>query len=107
MHKRRRDFLETLTAMGAADTVVVFAFMGQGAEYDGLQYLLPQDWEQILRTGLFLSPTLVMNLNAGEGGDRHNPISSAIGLSVALSAASRPVTGEDMFTRFFDAVRPE
>jgi len=69
--------------------------------------LLPQDWEQILRTGLFLSPTLVMNLNAGEGGDRHNPISSAIGLSVALSAASRPVTGEDMFTRFFDAVRPE
>ena len=69
--------------------------------------LLPADWEEIVRTGLFLSPTLVMNLNAGEDADRHNPVSSAIGLSVALSAASRPVEGEDMFTRFFDAVRPE
>ena len=69
--------------------------------------LLPADWEEIIRTGLFLSPTLVMNLNAGEGGDRHNPVSSAIGLSVALSAASRPVEGDDMFTRFFDRVRPE
>lgn len=69
--------------------------------------LLPADWEEIIRTGLFLSPTLVMNLNAGEGGDRHNPVSSAIGLSVALSAASRPVEGEDMFTRFFDRIRPE
>ncbi|WP_206662439.1 hypothetical protein [Pseudohoeflea suaedae] len=69
--------------------------------------LLPADWEEIVRTGLFLSPTLVMNLNAGEGADRHNPVSSAIGLGVALSAASRPIEGEDMFTRFFDAVRPE
>jgi hypothetical protein len=69
--------------------------------------LLPADWEEFVRTGLFLSPTLVMNLNAGEGADRHNPVSSAIGLSVALSAASRPVEGGDMFTRFFDAVRPE
>jgi hypothetical protein len=69
--------------------------------------LLPNDWEEIVRTGLFLSPTLVMNLNAGEGRDRHNPVSSAIGLSVALSAASRPVEGDDMFTRFFDRIRPE
>lgn len=73
----------------------------------GCQGLLPADWEEIVRAGLFLSPTLVMNLNAGEGGDRHNPISSAIGLGIALSAASRPVAGEDMFTRFFAAVHPE
>jgi hypothetical protein len=68
--------------------------------------LLPDDWEDVIRTGLFLSPTLVMNLNAGETRDRHNPVSSAIGLSVALSAASRPVVGADMFTEFFDKVRP-
>ncbi|MEQ8695620.1 MAG: hypothetical protein RLT05_03560, partial [Bauldia litoralis] len=61
----------------------------------------------IIRTGLFLSPTLVMNLNAGEGADRHNPVSSAIGLSVALSAASRPIDGADMFTQFFNRIRPE
>ncbi|MEP0396200.1 MAG: hypothetical protein ABJQ72_15240 [Nitratireductor sp.] len=69
--------------------------------------LLPGDWEEIIRTGLFLSPTLVMNLNAGEGADRHNPVSSAIGLSVALSAASRPIDGADMFTQFFNRIRPE
>ncbi|WP_367717392.1 hypothetical protein AB2N04_04675 [Nitratireductor sp. GISD-1A_MAKvit] len=69
--------------------------------------MLPDDWEDIIRTGLFLSPTLVMNLNAGEGADRHNPVSSAIGLSVALSAASRPVEGADMFSEFFDRIRPE
>ncbi|MBK0329711.1 hypothetical protein I5535_20900 [Rhodobacteraceae bacterium F11138] len=68
--------------------------------------LLPDDWEDVIRAGLFLSPTLVMNLNAGETRDRHNPVSSAIGLSVALSAASRPVRGADMFTEFFDTIRP-
>ncbi|MBU2959296.1 hypothetical protein KO516_00380 [Citreicella sp. C3M06] len=71
------------------------------------QGLLPEDWEEIVRSGLFLSPTLVMNLNAGEGAERHNPTSSAIGLGIALAAASRPVDGEDMFSRFFDSVRPE
>ena len=68
--------------------------------------LLPVDWEDVIRVGLFLSPTLVMNLNAGEGADRHNPISSAIGLSVALAAGSRPVNGRDEFTDFFDIINP-
>ena len=68
--------------------------------------LLPNDWEDVIRIGLFLSPTLVMNLNAGEGADLHNPVSSAIGLSVALTAGSRPVEGRDMFTAFFDRIRP-
>jgi hypothetical protein len=68
--------------------------------------LLPQDWETVIRIGLFLSPTLVMNLNAGEGAERHNPTSSAIGLSVALSAGAHPLTGTDMFTEFFDEIRP-
>jgi hypothetical protein len=68
--------------------------------------LLPEDWEDVIRVGLFLSPTLVMNLNAGEGADRHNPVSSAIGLAVALAAGSRPINGHDEFTDFFDAINP-
>ncbi|WP_102225339.1 hypothetical protein [Acidimangrovimonas sediminis] len=70
------------------------------------QGMLPADWEEVIRLGLFLSPTLVMNLNAGEGADRHNPVSSAIGLSVALAAGSRPVEGEDDFTRMFTRMAP-
>jgi hypothetical protein len=68
--------------------------------------MLPPDWEDVIRLGLFLSPTLVMNLNAGEGAERHNPVSSAIGFSVALSAASRPVAGRDIFTNFFESISP-
>ena len=68
--------------------------------------MLPEDWEDVIRIGLFLSPTLVMNLNAGEGAQLHNPTSSAIGFSVALAAASRPVEGQDIFSEFFDTIAP-
>lgn len=68
--------------------------------------MLPADWEDVIRIGLFLSPTLVMNLSAGEGGERHNPVSSAIGFAVALAAGSAPVAGRDLFSDFFDAIRP-
>jgi Ser/Thr protein kinase RdoA (MazF antagonist) len=68
--------------------------------------LLPPDWVDVIRIGLFLSPTLVMNLNAGEGADRHNPVSSAIGLSVALAAGSRPLASQDIFTQFFAEIKP-
>lgn len=68
--------------------------------------LLPADWQDVIRIGLFLSPTLVMNLNAGEGADRHNPVSSAIGLAVALAAGSAPVAGRDMFSDFFAEISP-
>ncbi len=76
----------------------LFHLAGQG--------MLPADWEDVIRVGLFLSPTLVMNLNAGEGAERHNPTSSAIGLAVALGAGSPPVEGRDMFSDFFDLIRP-
>ncbi len=69
--------------------------------------MLPADWEDVIRIGLFLSPTLVMNLNAGDGGGKHSPLSSAIGFSVALAAGSAPLAGSDMFTAFFDRVRPD
>lgn len=66
--------------------------------------MLPDDWQDVIRIGLFLSPTLVMNLRAGAG--RHNPTSSAIGLLVALSAGSPPIAGQDMFTEFFAEIAP-
>lgn len=67
---------------------------------------LPPDWEDVLRAALFLAPTLVMNLRAGEGG-AHNPVSSAIGLHVALSVGSAPRDGgRDIVTDFLDRVRP-
>lgn len=67
--------------------------------------MLPEDWQDVIRIGLFLSPTLVMNLRAGAG--RHNPISSAIGLFVALSAGSPPLSGSDIFTEFFAEIAPK
>lgn len=67
---------------------------------------LPRDWEEVLRAALFLSPTLVMNLRAGAGG-AHDPVSSAIGLFVALSVGSPPRDkGRDAVTDFLDRVRP-
>lgn len=66
--------------------------------------LLPDDWEQVIRIGLFLSPTLVMNLRAGAG--RHNAVSSAIGFWVAMSAGSAPLAGRDIFTDFFTEIAP-
>jgi hypothetical protein len=71
-----------------------------------LKDMLPSDWEDVIRIGLFLCPTLVMNLNAGEGAERHYPVSSAIGIAVALAAGSAPMSGRDIFTDFFDSVRP-
>lgn len=66
--------------------------------------LLPADWRRVVRLGLFLCPTLVMNLRSGA--TSHNPVSSLIGLSVAVMAGSEPVAGEDVVTRFLDAIDP-
>ena len=72
--------------------------------------MLPDDWDEVIRLGLFLSPTLVMNLRADRtadpGAGRHTPVSSAIGLSVALALGSPPVAGEDEMTTFLDAIAP-
>lgn len=66
--------------------------------------MLPDDWRRVVRLGLFLCPTLVMNLRAGA--TSHNPVSSLIGLSSAIMAGSEPVAGEDMLSRFLDAIDP-
>ncbi len=66
---------------------------------------LADDWEQIVRSGLFACPTLVMNLLAGDD-TSHNPTSSLIGFCQAIRAASPPVNDEtDMFVQMFDAIR--
>ncbi len=59
----------------------------------------------MVRLGLFLCPTLVMNLRAGIG--KHNPVSSLIGLSTAVSVGSEPEAGEDLISRFLDAIDPD
>jgi|UPI0006844916 hypothetical protein len=66
---------------------------------------LPSDWRRQIRLALFCCPTLVMNLRAGAGS--HNPVSSAIGLSIAAMMGSAPETGaEDPLTRFLDMIEP-
>ncbi len=66
--------------------------------------MLPEDWRRVVRLALFLCPTLVMNLRAGV--TSHNPVSSLIGLAVAVMVGSEPVRGEDVVTGFLDAIAP-
>jgi hypothetical protein len=61
---------------------------------------LPAQWRRIVRLALFCCPTLVLDLRAGGGGG-HNPVSSALGLSIAIMLGSG---GDDLFTRWLDAV---
>lgn len=67
--------------------------------------LLPQDWRTVIRLGLFLCPTLVMNLRAGARS--HTPVSSLIGFSVAVMVGSPPVEGRDVVTDFLDSIDPD
>jgi len=66
--------------------------------------LLPSDWRSVIRLGLFLSPTLVMNLRAGAA--THTPLSSLIAFSVAIMVGSLPTHGADMATEFLDLIDP-
>lgn len=66
---------------------------------------LAADWCRQLRLALFCCPTLVMNLRAGAGA--HNPISSAIGLGIAVMMGSAPKDGAgDALSAFLDAIEP-
>ncbi len=67
--------------------------------------LLPADWRTVIRLGLFLCPTLVMNLRAGARS--HTPVSSLIGFSVAVMVGSPPLNGRDVVTDFLDSIDPE
>jgi len=65
---------------------------------------LPAEWRRIVRCALFCCPTLVMDLRAGGTAD-HTPITSAIGLSVAMMMGSEP-DGGDVLSRMLDAIAP-
>ena len=66
---------------------------------------LPADWRRIVRCALFCCPTLVMDLRAGGGAD-HTPVTSAIGLAVAIMMGSEPETGADPLSAALDSVDP-
>jgi hypothetical protein len=66
---------------------------------------LPADWRRRVKLALFCCPTLVMNLRAGAGS--HNPISSAIGLGIAVMMGSEPMDeAGDVLSTFLDAIDP-
>lgn len=58
--------------------------------------LLPGNWQRIMRLALFCCPTLVLDLRAG-GGSGHTPVSSALGLALAVMLGSE---GDDEFDRW-------
>ena len=68
------------------------------------EQMLPDDWQSVIRLGLFLSPTLVMNLRAGAA--THTPQSSLLGLAVSVMVGSPPCTGSDIVTNFFEMITP-
>jgi hypothetical protein len=65
---------------------------------------LPADWRRRVKLALFCCPTLVMNLRAGAAS--HNPVSSAIGLGIAVMMGSAPKDGADVLSEFLDAIEP-
>jgi hypothetical protein len=70
---------------------------------------LPADWRRRVKLALFCCPTLVMNLRAGAGS--HNPVSSAIGLGIAVMMGSAPKDGAaqdqgDVLSAFLDSIEP-
>jgi hypothetical protein len=66
---------------------------------------LPSQWRPLVKLALFCCPTLVMNLRAGAGS--HNPVSSALGLGIAVMMGSAPKDGaEDVLSAFLDAIEP-
>ncbi len=66
---------------------------------------LPAEWRRIVRCALFCCPTLVMDLRAGGSAD-HTPVTSALGLAVAIMMGSEPETGADPLSAALDAIDP-
>lgn len=66
--------------------------------------LLANDWRRVVRLALFLCPTLVMSLRAGDG--KHGPSTSALGLAIAVMMGSEPVGGRDLITETLDSIEP-
>lgn len=69
-----------------------------------LRGMLPNSWQQTLRSALAMCPTLVMNLRSGVG--RHNPTSSAIAFLIVAMCGSEPTSGSNQITEFLRRVDP-
>ncbi len=65
--------------------------------------MLPENWQDYLRSALFCCPTLVMNLraNAGTSQNAHTPKTSLLGLSISMMLSSKPQQGRDIISDFF------
>jgi hypothetical protein len=72
-----------------------------------LQQVAPNhpNWQQTIRLALFCCPTLVLNLTAGAA--RHNPTTSLLGLSIALTCGSPCENDDDLITGFLDRISPQ
>ncbi len=68
--------------------------------------MLPQDWQTTVRRALFCCPTLVMNLSAGHGMGSaiHTPVTSTVGLAIAVMCGCPPTEGRNVITDFFDRI---
>ena len=66
---------------------------------------LPAEWRRVVRCALFCCPTLVMDLRAGGSAD-HTPVTSAIGLAVAMMMGSEPETGADPLSGALNSIAP-
>jgi len=68
--------------------------------------LLPADWRGTLRCALFCCPALTKDLCA-EGAGGHTPLTSALGLSIAIRCGSEPAGGaQDEISDFLDEIAP-
>jgi hypothetical protein len=91
----RTEFLETKAALVWRPLLAALRERGW----------LPAEWRRIVRCALFCCPTLVMDLRAGGSAD-HTPVTSAIGLAVAIMTGSEPQTGADALSAALDAIDP-
>ena len=91
----RREFLAAKAAL--VWRPLLAALQGRG--------WLPGEWRRSVRCALFCCPTLVMDLRAGGSAD-HTPVTSAIGLAVAIMMGSEPETGADPLSAALDSVDP-
>ncbi len=63
---------------------------------------LHPDWRATVRAALFACPTLVMNLRSGVGAAGRDPVTSLVGLTVAMLAGSEG----SPFDAWFDSIDP-
>ena len=70
--------------------------------------MLPENWEEYMRSALFCCPTLVMNLraDAGSSSNSHTQKTSLLGLCISIMLSSKPEGKQsDILSSFFNDLR--